>query len=554
MEQQLKWYYQMSGGRKTMYNVLIVDDEQLMLTYLANNITPICPQFQITGIANDGLEAMEKLKQQKFDLVITDIRMPEMDGLSLAKYIYETSPLTRIIIISGYNDFEYARMAIQYQVTDYLLKPLKDDNLKEVLAKAREQLDSIRFSKYIATCQNYDSLETEELKAELFHSIITGDENLTYLLFTEAEKRNVRLSKKYCLLMVLSIEELYLLLQKKSSFDVTSNHLILNQVCREYCQKNNIMNIYDSSGKTLLLIDSDRVECLEERAIKIYHAIYQMAVLHGISHISAACGDCIEDILELTNSLMDADNNLALSLISNRSPILMKDSRKYKDFLEELNKSADSVYTDFIVGSATNIKTSISNYCTLFEKNCTNADLLRYSSFMIKYICLRSNIKSTYVKRAYDELTTNIDQIMIAGKPSKENIYETVFHSIAPLFETQHKMVLSESKQIVEEAKRYILTHYKEPISLSLIADEIGVNSCYLSDLIHKNLGETYSKYVIRIRMEQAVRILKRNPNEKIYQVAEDTGFVSTKHFITVFKKFYGITPAVFAGNDRVIY
>lgn len=543
----------MSCRRETMYNVLIVDDEQLMLTYLANNITPLCPQFQITGIAYDGLEAMDKLKQQKFDLVITDIRMPEMDGLSLAKYIYETTPLTRIIIISGYNDFEYARMAIQYQVTDYLLKPLNDNNLKEVLAKAREQLDNIRFSKYVAICQNYDIFETEELKAELFHSIIAGDENLTYLLFTEAEKRNIRLSSKYCMLMVLSIEELYLLLQKKSGFDVTSNHLILNQVCREYCKKNNIMNIYDNSGKTLLLIDSDRLENLEEQAIKVYHSIYQMAVLQGISHISAACGDCIEDILELTNSLLDADNNLALSLIINQSPILMKDSRKYKEFLEELNKNADSVYTDFIVGSASNIKTSISNYCSLFEKNCTNADLLRYCSFMIKYICLRSNLKSTYIKRAYDELTINIDQILITGKPSKENIYETVFHSIAPLFETQHKTVLPESRQIVEEAKRYILAHYKEPISLSLIADEIGVNSCYLSDLIHKNLGETYSKYVIRIRMEQAARLLKRNPNEKIYQVAEDTGFVSTKHFITVFKKFYGITPAVFAANDRII-
>lgn len=116
-----------------MYNILIVDDEQLMRSYLANNITAICSSYQITGIACDGIEAMDLLKHRHFDLVITDIRMPAMDGLSLCKFIYETAPDTKIVIISGYNDFEYARTAIKYQVTDYLLKPLNDNNLYDVL-------------------------------------------------------------------------------------------------------------------------------------------------------------------------------------------------------------------------------------------------------------------------------------------------------------------------------------------------------------------------------------------------------------------------------------
>ena len=95
-----------------MYRTLIVDDEPLMRTYLANNLTAICPFFSVTGIASDGKEAMYWLQKQRFDLVITGIRMPEMDGLGLSKYIYEAFPRTKVIILSGYNEFEYARRCI----------------------------------------------------------------------------------------------------------------------------------------------------------------------------------------------------------------------------------------------------------------------------------------------------------------------------------------------------------------------------------------------------------------------------------------------------------
>lgn len=106
--------------------------------------------------------------------------------------------------------------------------------------------------------------------------------------------------------------------------------------------------------------------------------------------------------------------------------------------------------------------------------------------------------------------------------------------------------MLSETNQIVNLATNYILKHYDEPLSLSLIADEIGVNSCYLSDLIHKNLGQSYSKYLLKVRMEQAVQIMRQNPGDKVYSIAEKVGFVSTKHFISVFKKYYGLTPAAY--------
>lgn len=122
-----------------MYQILIVDDEQLMREYLQYNISILCPYFSVTGVASDGLEAVELLKKQTFHVVITDIKMPEMDGLKLAGYINTHFPKIKTIIISGYSEFNYAKQAIKYNVDDYLLKPLVDDEMKEVLQKIHEE-------------------------------------------------------------------------------------------------------------------------------------------------------------------------------------------------------------------------------------------------------------------------------------------------------------------------------------------------------------------------------------------------------------------------------
>jgi YesN/AraC family two-component response regulator len=106
--------------------------------------------------------------------------------------------------------------------------------------------------------------------------------------------------------------------------------------------------------------------------------------------------------------------------------------------------------------------------------------------------------------------------------------------------------IVPETTKIVESAKEFICTHYNEQISLAQTADYLSVNPSYLSDLFHKNIGEPYTKFLTRVRMEQAILLLKSNPNEKIYKVAERTGFVSAKHFNSVFKKFYGLTPTEF--------
>ncbi len=123
-----------------MYHVLVVDDEPLMRTYLSRCIPKFCSDFDVPAVSGDGIDAVRKLGELNFDVLITDIKMPGMDGLELTQYCRKHYPNMAVVIISGYTDFEYARKAIQYQVMDYLVKPLIDSQLIAVLGEISSRL------------------------------------------------------------------------------------------------------------------------------------------------------------------------------------------------------------------------------------------------------------------------------------------------------------------------------------------------------------------------------------------------------------------------------
>ena len=116
-----------------MFTALIVEDEPLMRDYLMQRLTSIHRLWRTAGCARDGLEALALLRENRYDLVITDIKMPGMDGLELANYVHANQPDTDIIILTGYGEFDYARVAVRVHAADYLLKPLQDVELHNAL-------------------------------------------------------------------------------------------------------------------------------------------------------------------------------------------------------------------------------------------------------------------------------------------------------------------------------------------------------------------------------------------------------------------------------------
>ena len=116
-----------------MFKVLIAEDEPPIMRMIKSTLESVDSDFKVTECCINGKNAVEKLKNEDFDIVITDIKMPIMTGIELAGWIYQNKPDTKVIIVSGYSDFEYARKALEYKVFDYLLKPISKDKVSERL-------------------------------------------------------------------------------------------------------------------------------------------------------------------------------------------------------------------------------------------------------------------------------------------------------------------------------------------------------------------------------------------------------------------------------------
>ena len=146
-----------------MYRALIVEDEDLMREYLENNLSAICTEWYAADTAADGQEAIEKIKSSHFDGIITDVRMPVMDGLAMSKVIREELPRIPILIVSGYNEFDYARKAVRLNIFDYLLKPIDEQELSAALSAMAIQAGQKQPSALLKEEKEYANESTDGL-------------------------------------------------------------------------------------------------------------------------------------------------------------------------------------------------------------------------------------------------------------------------------------------------------------------------------------------------------------------------------------------------------
>lgn len=528
-----------------MYRTLIVDDEPLMRTYLANNTAAICPYFTVTGVACNGKEAMEWLQKQQFDLVITDIRMPEMDGIGLSKYICEAFPHIKVIILSGYNEFEYARNALKYHVTDYLLKPLNDNALADVLMSVREQLtaDSRR---YVSLPVFPENLTPEELGSMFLSAVLDEDPGQMYALYDKLEERGLFPEGSLFCIMLIYPDGPALLLSGNTAPDMTAWQLKLWKLCQNYCRTRNLISAKNNDGDICLLLSATDEPHLHELAAFCFRELTDAAAAIRFPRLLASCGQISSDLSELSSSAKTAYAATALSLLKKKPPFSQEEYMENEETIHQIQETCALLYQDYLSSNREKLMVDFQLYTAFFRDAPSAAALLQYGTYLLHYICSRSHIKLHYKKAAYETLFNAVDRLLPTGNFTEPLLTDTLHSSICALLSPDKPARVSESQQIAENARKYILSHYQEQISLSQIAEEIGVNSCYLSDVFHKYMGEPYSRYLLRIRMEQAARLLKENPGEKIYKIAERTGFVSSKHFISVFKKYYGTTPSAY--------
>ena len=495
-----------------MNHILVVDDEPLMRTWLSKSIPKHSTCFDVPNTAQDGIEAIEYLKQAAYDVVITDIKMPGMDGLNLAKFIQENYPDTVVIIISGFNDFAYARKAIQYGVKDYLLKPLVDDDLIKLLNDI-----SKRLQKHTPTLlANPTEEERANPRAMLFRAILEDDSDGIYQGYKVFSSTDTDPMLPYACV----IQAALLPVARDNAVLPTEAHsrnYRQNLAAVSLCKKYNWTPFFGNNGDTYIVAEGETKAALIANLHEFqsdFSASFRFA-----QDANLFAGRIVDDSMDLSYSLASIAGLRSLPLFTSNELYSYALLNEYQQQLIEFEKANRKVLSDFASSNDTTLHADIDQLCSLVPHK-DSAALWETGCYIIQSITDRYLIEDALLTSAWKELTGFCTSC--AGGVSDANFSHAVYQSVVCLLEKE-QTITQDTMPVIKMAKEYITQHFCESISLSEVADYCNVNSSYLSNLFHKQLGISYSKYLMQIRMERAAAYLKDSPETKIYEIGESS-------------------------------
>ncbi len=498
--------------------ILIVEDELKTLNGIANLISELPGDYEVSGKARSAEVGIELAQELNPDLIITDIRMGNMNGLEMIRQLNQRKQSCRFIILSGYAEFQYAKEAISLGSMDYLLKPVTAELLEEALKKAKGAIEEEALK--IQT----SLLETKViLERAFFMSGFSGSKFEQELVKRFANKTNN-----------------YMLLIRGENKIVTSDfEAILTEIsntipkykmyeCGE--NKENYVIIEDFEPSLLPNIDKAVVKCREH-----------------INPYMVFAGGWIKSVKEIQESrkkLQDLSNwNL-----SDCKPIVITEQRIAKVAVQKFSYPSD---LEHIIISC--INEGRVEDCEGFLRdflNYLNNKSYHYGNVREALICLTAAILYAIRRSSYGlyENISNLNILEWVKDCLFLDTYPTIMMNVLRQYGHYSQNLQSGNHPIINKVLKILEKEYKNEIPVEEMAQRMNVTPEYLSSLFMKKLGIKYTTYRAQIRINVAKGLLQEG-NLKIYEVAEESGFPDVKYFTKVFKKYTGSSPGEYLRN-----
>jgi len=512
---------------------MIVDNESVIRNGLSQCIDWQSMGCEVILTADDGIDALQKLKRAQVDIVISDIRMPRMDGLELAAKIIEEYPHIKVIILTGYSDFNYAQEAIKHRVVDFILKPTSEEKLHKAILRAKERL---------FVDQDLDDLqksleEKEKLNLTLKQSLFLEsllDQN--DLVFTHAQEQSRLLGMNFTTCFILDIMSVV-------AIDQSPEHIEM-QIRDAEKFLSHVFDINDvrlisrgQNGFLLFVFNTSRKVLTEqlEKYVMLIDNITEYSVRIGIS------GPCIDALHVSQIAKESSDAKHYLELDDSRSYMFYSDipalSNASREVLFDLLKRIDGSLQN---QSLEEFQSIISEFEMLLYKDHIPFPEVRSFIEMVYNLCvgtlLKYDISSFQPNHVLDSLDTLLNGMSLNNMSKRTlNIAKQVFQVL--------KNNVTDTPGLISFIKGYIHTNFEQEFSLEVLAGVAYLSPTYLSKLFKKNVGENISSYIQHVRIDKAKEMLRLTTNRN-YEVAKAVGIDDPVYFSRLFKKHTGMKPS----------
>lgn len=537
-----------------MYKILIAEDESKMRDLLIKYIKREEPDMEVVGGAENGREALQMACQYHPDIVITDISMPVMDGLAFLQETAKRKLPLKAVIISGYDEFEYARKAITLGVSEYLLKPFDPGELKEVLEKIRKELGSqkVLLDNMQLLKEKADGAETMR-KEQMLRDVLAGKGGEW-----EPDPEVLDPSADFYCICLLKLP-LYVTaagwnLEKQENIEELVQILSGGYIHKEI----QVQGLgFESNGAILILSGNAsekqhffyKVRSSMEHMLKSmekYYQIHAICIIGGIYQTWRMLSQSYEETLKEWRGLASAEEQMIIcrDIRENES---RKDFRKdVTDFSRRIKSLKEQIllsvrmgqereameYLDALIQVYASISPGKTDFVAISAEELVYGIFNEMEQEGIQMDPLRSNEE---MQRQIKEQLRNVSLLEIRALLEK---YFAMFHQ--SFLENRERQQV---EVMVEHLKGLIESNLEmEDLSLEWIAEQVHFSSTYVRQIFKQKTGERIMEYVIRKRMEKAGELLKKT-NMKIQDVAMSCGYSNQRYFASSFKKYYGCTP-----------
>ena len=539
-----------------MYKLMIVEDEEMIRRGISQSIDWEDLGFEICFEAENGKIAIERIPVLMPDVVLTDVRMPVVDGLELSKWINKSFPEIKIIILSGFADFEYAKSAIKFRVYEYLLKPTNKIKFHETFVKLKQILDdeSIEKEKKIN-----DQLKLKagllKMRNEFLNDLIkesnlelqTLTDRLNYLeIDFSASNYTVAIIKINADLKKYKMEweNDYSILREKY-------HSVVSEVLQDMNAGQSAVNDLSELIIILNIKESDMADAYIRRILeKVINNIRKLIFNDDELLICAGVGLTYPNIALLSKSYKQAESAVEYRFHEKSESVYFfndienDEIDKERYWLKNYPSNIEEIITQTFTGQVEKLEKSINEIFQSFKTRKLNPGFIKkHTQFMVfllsaNLIEVGASVKvENYIPWNYEQIIRN----SISVDALKDFIIK-IFISTAEAIEKVNSEDKISSRRAIEKVKMYIQENFNKNISLEELAGIVYLSPSYLSLLFKNVTGENYSEYLKRIRMVKAKELLKET-ELKVYEVAYKVGFNEYKYFAVQFKKMFGVTP-----------
>lgn len=537
-----------------MLKVFLVEDESVVREGLRDKIPWEQYGYRFVGEAADGEMALPLIRKTRPDVLITDIKMPFMDGLSLSKIVSEEFPKMKIAIISGYDDFEYAREAIEVGVDQYLLKPITRMNLRKVLLELKGKIEQdMEQEDYQIQLQN-ELHEYEQFSRRRFFEKVLGGEIPLRDIYEEANKLAIRLDAPCYNLLFLYIQEKGNTVSGgKMEHFVQKQEEVLHYFLRR--PQYTLFRWNVNSYGVLIQSEPEQMGALTEKALLHIRRVCEPET--GQIDWYAAAGNPVERLSMLPVCYHGVNHYFAYRFILPNQHILTEASlenhlsnqeEKNIDKVDS-NKMSPEVILDFLSrGNQNEIQDFVQSYLSGLHEALESMMFRDYVVLNIRFAIL-SYVESIGVakEKYFEQIGEYASHIHI--KPKEVFDYFTVSLQAAVSIRDEKSNV--QNRRTLVKALDYIDQNYtEESLSLSSVACAVGVSANYLSSIFSQNMQKTITEYITEKRMEKAKRLL-RNTDQSSGKIALEVGYKDPHYFSFVFRKSQGCSPREYRNGKK---